>query len=53
MIHDIITGLTDTFPQAKGLDALRQIKVGLVEQFQGQERDIIFISCVRSNPDEI
>lgn len=32
---------------------MRSIKIGLVEQFQGQERDIIILSCVRSNPQEI
>lgn len=54
-IHSMILGKENInlYPEVKDLHELKLIKVGLVEQFQGQERDIIIISCVRSLPDEL
>ncbi|MBC3541668.1 AAA domain-containing protein [Rufibacter sediminis] len=38
-------------PKLAALHARRQLSVGTVDSFQGQERDIIYISMVRSNPE--
>ncbi|WP_181306281.1 AAA domain-containing protein [Rufibacter sp. XAAS-G3-1] len=38
-------------PKLAALQARRLLSVGTVDSFQGQERDIIYISMVRSNPE--
>jgi ATP-dependent RNA/DNA helicase IGHMBP2 len=38
-------------PKLSQLLTRRQLSVGTVDSFQGQERDIIYISMVRSNPE--
>ncbi|ALJ00499.1 AAA domain-containing protein [Rufibacter tibetensis] len=38
-------------PKLAALHAKRQLSVGTVDSFQGQERDIMYISMVRSNPE--
>ncbi|WP_192820933.1 AAA domain-containing protein [Rufibacter sp. LB8] len=38
-------------PKLADLHQRRQLSVGTVDSFQGQERDIIYISMVRSNPE--
>ncbi|QHL86430.1 AAA family ATPase [Nibribacter ruber] len=38
-------------PKLHQLQQRRQLSVGTVDSFQGQERDIIYISMVRSNPE--
>ena len=38
-------------PKLHQLQTNRQLSVGTVDSFQGQERDIIYISMVRSNPE--
>ncbi|RNI30544.1 AAA domain-containing protein [Rufibacter latericius] len=38
-------------PKLAAMQARRQLSVGTVDSFQGQERDIIYISMVRSNPE--
>ncbi|MGV3539894.1 MAG: AAA domain-containing protein [Rufibacter sp.] len=38
-------------PKLAQMQALRLLSVGTVDSFQGQERDIMYISMVRSNPE--
>ncbi|MBA9077324.1 AAA domain-containing protein [Rufibacter quisquiliarum] len=46
-----LTDQVEHQPKLSQLMARRQLSVGTVDSFQGQERDIIYISMVRSNPE--
>ncbi|XP_030077500.1 helicase MOV-10, partial [Microcaecilia unicolor] len=43
--------ITVVDPSLKGLNDIKDLKVGSVEEFQGQERSVIIISTVRSSVD--
>ncbi|XP_029428141.1 helicase MOV-10 [Rhinatrema bivittatum] len=52
-VEKLRRAITIVDPALKGLNEIKDLKVGSVEEFQGQERRVIIISTVRSSVDYV